>query len=211
MKKNNSMFIIIFFTFVSVINMVSWYYYKIDSNHYEQTILLQIEATSNNKANIQKKLDNSNKVEVVEKESLETDGLSQEKTNNGYKNEDNEDNANSKVIPAKEDVKIDNKSTDSLENYYDYIGKEKSVFKVSTEKIEESLTTSDKIKLLYVSIQLGKEDYKKVKDYLYDVDAEDGVLKALNLLKEDLNEKEYEKIRVIAGKFIDMDAAEKLN
>jgi len=188
--------------------MVSWYYYKIDSNHYEQTILLQIEATSNNKAYIQKKLDNSNKAEVVKKESLETDGLSQEKTKNDYKNEEN---ANSKVISAKEDVKIDNKSTDSLENYYDYIGKEKSVFKVSTGKIEESLTTSDKIKLLFVSIQLGKEDYKKVKDYLYDVDAEDGVLKALNLLKEDLTDKEYEKIRVIAGKFIDMDAAEKLN
>ncbi|HEY8890902.1 MAG TPA: hypothetical protein VIM70_11670 [Clostridium sp.] len=208
MKKNNSIFIIIFFTFVSLINMVSWYYYKIDSNHYEQTILLQIEATSNNKAYIQKKLDNSNKAEVVKKESLETDGLSQEKTKNDYKNEEN---ANSKVISAKEDVKIDNKSTDSLENYYDYIGKEKSVFKVSTGKIEESLTTSDKIKLLFVSIQLGKEDYKKVKDYLYDVDAEDGVLKALNLLKEDLTDKEYEKIRVIAGKFIDMDAAEKLN
>ncbi|MCB2297746.1 hypothetical protein [Clostridium tagluense] len=85
-----------------------------------------------------------------------------------------------------------------------------SVFKVSTGKIQENLTTSDKVKLLYVSLQLGKENYKKVEEHLYAVDAEEGVLKALKLLKDDLSEKEYEKVRKIAGKFIDMDAAERL-
>lgn len=103
--------------------------------------------------------------------------------------------------------------SDSLDDYdYDYDDKvnEQSVFKVSTSKIEESLTASDKIKLLYISIKLGKEDYKKVEKYLYAEDAEDGVLKALKLLKESLSEKEYEKVRSIAGRFIDMEAAEKL-
>ena len=50
-----------------------------------------------------------------------------------------------------------------------------------------------------------------MEEYLYAEDAEDGVLKALKLLKENLSEKEYEKVRKIAGKFIDMDAAERLN
>lgn len=105
--------------------------------------------------------------------------------------------------------------SDSLDEYdydYDYDDKEKeqSVFKVSTSKIVENLTTSDKMKLLYISIKLGKEDYNRVEKYLYADDAEDGVLKALKLLKESLSEKEYEKVRSIAGRFIDMEAAEKL-
>ena len=103
------------------------------------------------------------------------------------------------------------KSSDDLENFnYNTKEQEQSVFKVSTGKIQENLTTSDKIKLLYVSLQLGIENYKKVEQYLYAEDAEGGVLKALKLLKEDLSIKEYEKVRKIAGKFIDMDAAERL-
>ena len=73
-----------------------------------------------------------------------------------------------------------------------------------------SLTISDKLKLLYISIQLGKDNYKRVEAYLYADNAEAGVLKALALLREELPNKEYKKVRKIAGKFIDMDAAENL-
>lgn len=99
---------------------------------------------------------------------------------------------------------------DSLEDYYDNKESEQSVFKISTGKIMESLTISDKIKLLYVSMQLGKENYKKVEAHLYAENAAEGVLNALKLLREELSEKEYKKVRKVAGKFIDMDAAERL-
>jgi len=220
MKKRNSLFIIIFSTFVSLINMAYWQEYKMDLNKFEQTKLLQNGVEIYNKDYIQKNVgNNENQIEVVgkggdgilsTKDSLETDNLSQKNINNDYKNVDKIDSANSNVNSSKEDVITDNKSKDSLEKYYDYIENEQSVFKVSTRKIKDSLTTTDKIKLLYASMQLDKESYKKVKEYLYAVDAEDGVLKALDLLKENLSEKEYEKIREIAEKFIDMDAAEGL-
>ncbi len=228
MKKINSLFIIMFSTFVSVVTMVTYDNYASNSMHYEEDKISKIGVVQNKKPySASKAITNDNHVKVVKKDeeetsntkyNLESDDLSQKGFSNAYKSEDKKNVANLNVEMKESDKNKDTyndihlpKREDGLENYYyENNESEQSVFKVSTGDIKKNLTTSDKIKLLYVSMQLGKDDYKKVEEYLYAKDAEDGVLKALKLLKEDLSKKEYEKVRKIAGRFIDMDAAERL-
>ncbi|NNU77003.1 hypothetical protein [Clostridium estertheticum] len=198
MKRINSLFIIIFSTLVSVISMVSYHCYV---NNLHKPEVAEYTKHSNSRTA------NNDGVKV-----LIRDNMQDKKLSSNYKNEEEKVNgSSSNVISSDLDTKK-NGEEDSLENYYKYIEKnEKAVFKVSASKIEENLTTSDKIKLLYVSMKLDKEEYKKVKEYLYAKDVEGGVLKALKLLKKDLSEKEYDKVRKVAGRFIDMNLAEELN
>ncbi|MBK5240177.1 hypothetical protein [Clostridium sp.] len=229
MKKNYLKWIIIFSTVISITTMNSYSDYISNRNQYEKNeIFKQTVADSNN--NLIPSKNNHKYIEgnVVKNDDIETsyvkdnlkeDDLPQKKVNSEG------ENSTAILDTSSSNVDIEGNEMDqyiyngkylseewySLENNnYDNKNNELSVFKVSTGKIIENLTSSDKIKLLYVSIKLGKEDYKKVKNYLYSRDAEDGVLKALKLLKENLSEKEYKKVRIIAGRFIDMEAAERL-
>ncbi|MBU3159321.1 hypothetical protein KPL37_06090 [Clostridium frigoris] len=199
MKRINSLFIIIFSTLVSVIIMVSSDYYV---NNLHKSEVAEYKELSNSR------ITNNNAVKVMIKDNRQDKKLS-----NNYKSEDKKGyGSNSNIISSDVDIKKNDGDKNSLENYYNYIEKnEKSVFKVSASKIKEKLTSSDKIKLLCISMKLNKEEYKKVQGYLYAKDAEDGVLKALKLLKKDLSEKEYDKVRKLAGRFIDMNLAEELD
>lgn len=229
MKKNNSSLIIIFSTFVSVITMIAYNGYISNLKYFDKIQINKQGAVQYNKNYTPKKnTPNDSQLKVVKEEAeqsltdnsyLEQDYASHKKNSDDYKNQEKEYNDNSNVKSSYENMMgIDKKNeiylrkrAESLENYnFENKENEQSVFKVDTWEIKDSLTTADKIKLLYVSMQLGRENYKKVEEYLYAKDAEDGVLKALKLLKEDLSKKEYEKVRKIAGKFIDMDAAESL-
>lgn len=224
MKKNNSSLIIIFSTFVSVITMIAYNAYISNLKYFDKIQINKQGVVQYNK----NYPTNDSQLKVVKEEAeqsltdnsyLEQDYASHKKNSDDYKNQEKENNDNANVKSSYENmIGIDKKNeiylrrrAESLENYnFDNKDNEQSVFKVDTWEIKDSLTTADKIKLLYVSMQLGRENYKKVEEYLYAKDAEDGVLKALKLLKEDLSKKEYEKVRKIAGKFIDMDAAESL-
>lgn len=219
MKKSKSLFIIIFSTLVSVVTMVMINYNASKLENYEKSDLPKQERVFYKETYIQ----GETTVNPTRDKIMEKDNLKQKEVNNDYNSEDKKSSSNLEVRKPSMNVgKIsrsksvyDNmdlaRTSDNLERYfYDNKEKEQSVFKVATAEIKGRLTTSDKIKLLHVSLQLGKEDYKKVEKYLYADDAEDGVLKALKLLKEHLSKKEYEKVRKIAGRFIDMDAAERL-
>ncbi len=219
MKKSKSLFIIIFSTLVSVVTMVMFNYNASKLENYEKSDLPKQERVFYKETYIQ----GETTVNPTRDKIMEKDNLKQKEVNNDYNSEDKKISSNLEVRKPSMNVgKIsrsksvyDNmdlaRTSDNLERYfYDNKEKEQSVFKVATAEIKGRLTTSDKIKLLHVSLQLGKEDYKKVEKYLYADDAEDGVLKALKLLKEHLSKKEYEKVRKIAGRFIDMDAAERL-
>lgn len=175
--------------------MISFDYHVNNFNAYEKEKLIKYGAVKYKKPS-NSIINNNDGVKVVIK-----DEMKDEKSNN-Y----------TSVKSSNTEITKNDEDEDSLENYYNYIDKnEKSVFRVSASKIKENLTTSDKIKLLYVSTKLDTEDYKKVQEYLYAKDAEDGVLKALKLLKKDLSAKEYDKVRKVAGRFIDMNLAEGLN
>jgi hypothetical protein len=231
MKKINPVSIVILSTLISVIIMVSYNRYLYNSINYVEGKSLVQGAVHHSKEyipNTDRSNDNDSKAlikgdgEVSNTKGFTSNDLLQEELSNEFKNEDENGSNNSNTRLSDENAEKINRwkdrhnemqsreRIDSLEEYYDNKGSEQSVFKVSTGKIMESLTISDKIRLLYVSMKLGKENYKKVEAYLYADNAEDGVLKALKLLKEDLSEKEYSKVRKIAVKFIDMDVAESL-
>jgi len=231
MKKINPTFIILLSTFVSVIIMVSYNINSTISKKYIEDKSYKKAVVNNNKEYVSSRASSAqNDIRELSKGSVEgTNNIGnykgsnlQEKLNNESKGEKKVTNNFDTSLSNETDEKI-NKETDtynnmqwrvridSQEDCYDNKESEQSVFKVSTGKIMESLSISDKVRLLYVSMQLGKENYKKVEAYLYADNAADGVLKALKLLREELAEKEYKKVRKIAGKFIDMDAAESLD
>jgi hypothetical protein len=213
MKKKNLLFIIIFSTVVSIVNMGYYSYYVNKPRYYEENKSRKQEVIEYKKDYISKEnINNDNQNKVVEKVEdkisntkayLESEDLAKKELSDVQKGNEN---LNKDIPSAIDSPKIDK----GIEDDYNTNQQSLSVFKVSTGRIVESLTASDKIKLLYISFKLGKDNYKKVEEYLNDVEAEEGVLKALKLLKEDLSEKEYEKVRKIAGKFIDMDAVERL-
>lgn len=221
MKKINLLSIIIFSTVVTVITMVYYSSYINHLNNYEGNKLSEKVLVLDNKRYIPKDTiisDNQSKVvkkvdEVIpsSKDYLEKADLYKEKLVDEQKSKDIKNVLNSNINSSNISMEKANERKNNGGNDSDYTKEEEqSVFIVSTGKIQENLTAADKIKLLYVSFKLGKENYKKMEEYLYAEDAEDGVIKALKLLKEDLSIKEYEKVRKIAGKFIDMDAAERL-
>ncbi|MGH4138512.1 hypothetical protein [Clostridium sp.] len=221
MKKIDLLFIIIFSTVITVITMLYYSSYINNPKQYEEEQMQKQSVEEVNKTYMAKDIvTNHNQSKVVEKvdevipsskDYLEKEDLSKSELLDTQKSEDRKRTDNSNINSSNISMDKANELKNSGENYSDYIKEEEqSVFKVSTGKIQENLTAGDKIKLLYVSFKLGKENYKKVEEYLYADDAEDGVIKALKLLKEDLSTKEYEKVRKIAGKFINMDAAERL-
>lgn len=81
------------------------------------------------------------------------------------------------------------------------------VFKVSKSKIKDSLTLADKEKLLSVAAKLSAIDYEKINKYLENGSDED-IRNTIKLLKSRLSDKDYEKVKVVAEKFINMDAVE---
>lgn len=218
MKKNNLSWIIMISTVISVTTMGSYSGSISNSNQNEKEEIFVRKVSE-----IKTQSKNNDEEYPDIKENLKEADVPQKKSSSDYKSEDENSSvildASSTIVDIEETVwdkyvysgGYVPKQSNTLENYnYGNIENEQSVFKVSTGKIMENLTPTDKIKLLYISIKLGKDNYKKVEEHLYAKDAANGVLKALKLLKANLSEKEYEKVRIIAGKFIDMEAAEKL-
>lgn len=85
----------------------------------------------------------------------------------------------------------------------------KSVFKVDSRTIVSDLSMMDKLKLLSISTKLSKVDYKKIDGYLKEDNAEEGVKKAYEILKERLNDKDLDKIKGILERYIDVNVIEK--
>ncbi|WML36614.1 hypothetical protein [Clostridium sp. OS1-26] len=67
---------------------------------------------------------------------------------------------------------------------------------------------SDKEKLLSIAAKLSAVDYEKINKYLQNGSDED-IKNTIKLLKSRLSDKDYEKVRVVAEKFINMDVVER--
>lgn len=84
-----------------------------------------------------------------------------------------------------------------------------SVFKVSKDDIKSKLSLADKEKILNAATKLSPVDYAKIKKYIESEDSEEGIKMAMKLLKERLSEKDYNKVREVASKFLNMELIEK--
>lgn len=209
MKNKNLLIIIIFSTLISVINMMYWDKYGINSYPYSEVKLIQNERVYYKQYIEKNDNDNPKETKVSTKNNAKEIKVIKKQDEKIISNKEylKKNDTSEKKIVTKTNLQ---EKDDTLEKNYSKSNVQ-SVFKVSTGEIKEKLTTSDKLKLAYASMELSRENYKKVEKYIYAEDAEDGLLKALELLKDNLTSKEYEKIRKIAEKFIDMDAAEMLD
>lgn len=85
--------------------------------------------------------------------------------------------------------------------------KEIAVFKVSKGEIKDMLSLSDILRIESIAGKLSGTDFTRVKQYLQEGDDE-SVIKALKLLKERLSDKDYEKFKAVASKFINLEVIE---
>lgn len=69
-------------------------------------------------------------------------------------------------------------------------------------KIETKLTLEDKEKILYVAKVLAPVDYARIEEYIKMSNQEEGVRKALNLLKDRLSDKDYRKVEDVKEKLL---------
>lgn len=122
---------------------------------------------------------------------------------------------NNKTVDVKKDTVENNVRKNELENSEivndkngEYSHNSAPVFKVSKSKIKDSLTLSDKEKLLSIATKLSAVDCEKVNKYL-ETGSDKDIKSTIKLLKSRLSDKDYEKVRVVAEKFINMDAVEK--
>jgi len=83
-----------------------------------------------------------------------------------------------------------------------------SVFKVECSTIKGSLNFEDKKNILSIALKVDKNMFNTIKELLYHDNQEYGVLKALLLLRDCLDEKDFEKVRQTAGKYVDMSKVE---
>ncbi len=83
-----------------------------------------------------------------------------------------------------------------------------SVFKVECSSIKGSLNFQDKKNILSVALKVDKNMFNTIKELLYHDNQEYGVLKSLLLLRDCLDEKDFEKVRETASKYVDMSKVE---
>jgi len=106
---------------------------------------------------------------------------------------------------AEEDTNDSTGSTPDTEINYPIIEEAKSVFKVSKNSI--SISSKEKLKLLLIYKKLDKDDEKRITEFLSEED-EDSVKNIFHLLRDRLSDDDYQSVRNITSRFINLDVAE---
>lgn len=167
---------------------------------------------NNNKSNASKNSKASSKYGIVltgeaKKSKINALHESQVEDMKNYYNDKYAQNDNSKKEISKEVSKEDDTKNDASIDNVDK--NDTQVFKVSREEIKDKLTLSDKQKILSVARKLSPSDYEKINQYINNEDGDQGVIDAVKLLRDRLSDKDYEKIKEVAGKFLNMEVVEK--
>lgn len=85
-----------------------------------------------------------------------------------------------------------------------------SIYKVDKNDILKQLQTEDKKNFESILGKLSAFDLGKIKEYVQDSDEQKGIKNIFVLLKKRLTNEDYEKIKEISSKFLDMDAVDQL-
>lgn len=177
---------------------------------------------NNNKSSASKNSKDSSKYGIVLTEEAKKSKInalheSQVEDMKNYYTDKYAQNDNSKKEISKEVSKEDDTKTNTSIDSGDEANKsiengdktDAQVFKVSREEIKDKLTLSDKQKILSVARKLSPSDYEKINQYINNEDGNQGVIDAVKLLRDRLSDKDYEKIKEVAGKFLNMEVVEK--
>jgi len=152
------------------------------------------------------KMEKMNEELVQDKEDFFSEGNVKENADKQINSSDSKKNS-VKQTKGEDSAKPDNKA---VNDKTDVSKEDVSVFKVSRSQINDSLTLSDKTKLLSRASKLSAIDYEKVRKYLQSGSDQD-IKNTVKLLKERLSEKDYDKAKEVAQKIINMDVVEQWN
>jgi len=193
MSRKNLCIIVIFCTISCVCIMLNdLSNYK--SINYQQSIK-EVHSIINTKED--SKVDNKKQSQVInEKKEEEIKNIQDEKVTKHYGNLSSSNKK--KLINHNKDNSINN-----ADNSYT------AVFKVSQNDIINTLSFSDKIKIFMIAAKLSAIDYAKSKTFIQMGDVK-GVINVMKLLKEKLSMKDYDNVKEVAGKFLNMDMVENL-
>lgn len=149
--------------------------------------------------------------EYTEESDQDNESIISEKSKN--ESQENKENSNENIT---ENIQSERESKNLHEDTSEYEGdcggereKDVSVFKVDNSKIVSSLTLGEKTTLLYIGNRLEKEDFNKLTKVLNDKNHEKAVINAYELLKDKLSSKDFEKVKKILSKYIDLEIIEK--
>lgn len=146
---------------------------------------------------------------IPEKTNYNTPGLkvSQAADDDDEDKENAEENTNKQDDTAEEDTQNSSASVPDTDTEIDYpiIEEAKSVFKVSKNSI--SISSKEKLKLLLIYKKLDKDDEERITEFLGEED-EDSVKNIFHLLRDRLSDDDYQSVRDIAARFINLDVAE---
>lgn len=157
------------------------------------------------KDNIEDKESSNDEKEEVPQDSdkNQTESSSQDQGNNLKENNKNETSENSNQSEQNNDSEPQSQN----ENNADVSSRStclnsNELFRVNSQSIMSKLSGSDKLQLLYIISKLSKSDYKTIQNYLQNEDDAKGVVDTMKLLKKDLNQNDYGRVRGVASKFI---------
>lgn len=145
-----------------------------------------------------------------------------ESVDNVNKSNDNESKANQAnldKIPKVEEktegtaniqkeIDTDNQSAEEENSPKNQYPDSSAVFKVDAYKIKGELSFLDKARILELAAKIPPSDYYKLKNYLTNYDPVEGIINTFSLLKLRLNNQDYESIKKIAAKYLDVDCIE---
>lgn len=145
---------------------------------------------------------------IPEKTNYNTQGLKvSQAADDDESKEKTEENTNKQDNTAEKDTQNSSVSVPDTDTEIDYpIAEEaKSVFKVSKNSI--SISSKEKLKLLLIYKKLDKDDEERITEFL-NKDDEDSVKNIFHLLRDRLSNNDYQSVRNIVSRFINLDVAE---
>lgn len=214
MSRKNLYIIVVFCTISCLCIMLNdWSKYQ--SVNYEQD-KVEINSKIYNKEDLKvdnKKINEKNVVinKVVEQKKKAE--VEKKKVEDNIKIEDNKI-----IVSQKANENNDRPKSSSEQSYnndqtinsdYDIESDENyaAAFKVSKSDIINKLSISDKGKIFIIATKLSALDYSKTQQF-FQMGDEKGIINAIRFLKKILSEKDYNKVREVAGKFLNMKMVE---
>ncbi|MCY6958796.1 hypothetical protein [Clostridium brassicae] len=151
-----------------------------------------------------KEIIKENQKSIVKNNESNKKKLEQQENNNKV-NDNNEVNDNMNT-PRDEQVNVENSRSDLKVQEHK---KKQPFFKVPTKDIRDNLTLRDKQKLILLARKLSPFDYSRIRMDLHCEDEEQGVRDAIILARQRLSHEDYQNIRNILEKFINIELIEK--
>ena len=215
MNKKKISILIVIITLVTVFIMFfSWSFSKGIDNEDDKTLILN----SENNSKLKKDLNPNNYKNIKNDDSQQNTNNSKNAIKDNNRNEQNNNKQVSESLNYQNESKLNNsidKSNINIENSSSYnvedVNKTEdkrntSLFKVSKEKIASELSFSDKIKILSISKNLSPSDLNKLQDDINNNDEKKGVSDAIQLLKTRLDNNDFNNIKDIASRYINLDS-----